>query len=218
MNSRADLALLPLFGPDASVGASALDATAALVMRAQAGDPQAFAQLVTGFQPKVLATAWRLLGNREDALDAAQETFLRAHRYLARYDREAGDFGGWLYRIAINVARSLGARRDGRADRGDAPATDAAAREAIAEEAAGPAAHAAARDTGRMLEHALAGLTGKERLAFVLRDLEGRSTDEVAGILGSSPTTVRVHICSARRKLRDALRERPADVATKGES
>src|SRR5262245_4698007 len=54
-----------------------------LIERARAGDTLAFEQIVTDYQRKVLATAWRLLGNRDDARDAAQEVFLRAFKYLA---------------------------------------------------------------------------------------------------------------------------------------
>src|SRR5947209_939148 len=72
-----------------------------LAEQAKAGDTAAFEQLIVCYQRKVVATAWRLLGNEEDAKDAAQETFLRAYKYLKSFDARQ-DFSGWLYRITVN--------------------------------------------------------------------------------------------------------------------
>src|SRR5436305_13365697 len=83
---------------------------ALLIARARTGDTAAFEELMIATQHKVVATAWRMLGNREDARDAAQEVFLRVFKYLARYD-PAQDFHGWLYRITMNVWRDSARRR-----------------------------------------------------------------------------------------------------------
>src|SRR5262245_44513282 len=77
---------------------------APVVERAKAGDHAAFEQLIECYQRKVLSTAWRILGNQEDARDAAQEVFLRVYKYLRGF-RADQDFAGWLYRIIINVCR-----------------------------------------------------------------------------------------------------------------
>src|SRR6185369_2866060 len=82
----------------------------ALVERARAGNAAAFEQIVVRYQRKVLATAWRLLGNQDDARDAAQEVFLRAFKYLNSYKADQ-DFAGWLYRITVNVCRDAGRKR-----------------------------------------------------------------------------------------------------------
>src|SRR5215831_588719 len=73
-----------------------------LIERVKAGDTAAFEQIIDCHQRKVMATAWRMLGNREDARDAAQEVFLRAYKYLGSFNLEH-DFGAWLYRIIMNV-------------------------------------------------------------------------------------------------------------------
>ena len=70
------------------------------------GEAAAFEQVMVCTQHNVAATAWRLLGNREDARDAAQEVFLRAFKYLKAY-RPEQDFHGWLYRITVNVCRDM---------------------------------------------------------------------------------------------------------------
>lgn len=159
----------------------------ALVERALAGDASAFGDLVARHERRVLATASRLLRDREDALDAAQETFVRLFKYLGTFDR-GQDLGAWIHRIAVNVCRRVGAQRP--------------------RQVAGPAAEPgvpAATLVSSELDRALATLTETEREALVLRDIDGLSTEEVARVLGSSPVTVRVHICRARRKLREFL-------------
>jgi len=79
----------------------------ALVVAAQAGDADAYVLLVERHASRLLGLARRLLGNEQDAEDAVQEAFLRAHRALAGFRGESG-FGTWLYRIALNACRDLG--------------------------------------------------------------------------------------------------------------
>ena len=85
---------------------------ARLIIRAKAGDTAAFDQIIINHQRRVISLAWRLLGDREDARDAAQETFLRVYKSFGRFD-PAQDFNGWLYRIAVNVCRDLARKRRG---------------------------------------------------------------------------------------------------------
>jgi RNA polymerase sigma-70 factor (ECF subfamily) len=176
-----------------------------LISRARGGDLTAFDQIIVGHQQRVIGMAWRMLGNREDARDAAQETFLRVYKHLNKFD-PAQDFAAWLYRIAVNVCRDL-ARKRGRGN----PASFEAEREAgTLAEPVSPhntetsAMHAQER---AIILRALATLSEKERAAIVLRDLEGLPTEEVARILGSTPTTVRSQICTARVKIKQ-FRER----------
>ncbi len=175
-----------------------------LILRAKSGDTTAFDQIITGHQRRVIALAWRMLGNNEDARDAAQEIFLRVYKHLDRFD-PAQDFSGWLYRIAVNVCRDLARKR--RSNPSSLEAEFEAGK--IAEPASPHNTEAAAllAQEQAILRRALATLSEKERAAIVLRDLEGLPTEEVARILGSSPTTVRSQISSARVKIK-AFRER----------
>ncbi|HJQ24067.1 MAG TPA: sigma-70 family RNA polymerase sigma factor [Blastocatellia bacterium] len=181
--------------------AKATDAAfAALVERARAGNPLAFEQIVIRYQRKVLATAWRMLGNEDDARDAAQEVFLRAFKYLASY-RADQDFAGWLYRITVNVCRDAGRRRNQVAftsfeDKRESGGLDAAASDENLEAAAIRA------EQRRLVADALNTLTRKERAALVLRDLEGLPTDEVARVLGTTEATVRSQVSAARAKIK----------------
>jgi RNA polymerase sigma-70 factor (ECF subfamily) len=174
-------------------GRDGIDALSALVERAREGDGRAFDRLMLETQERVVGLAWRLLGSREDARDAAQEVYLRVFRHLGRF-RAGQDFRGWLYRITVNVCRDAARRRR------RAPVTDASAPEpgqpAEAEEAL-----LGAERWERLLE-ALAALPAKERAALVLRDLEGLTSEQVARVLRSRPATVRGQIASARTRIR----------------
>ena len=189
---------------------------AVLALRAQAGEDRAFDELMQATQERVLALAWRLTGSRDDARDAAQETFLRAYRYLGRY-RPEQDFGGWLYRIVVNACRDLRRRRRPRWWRPvSLEAMDGCERhlERPSEEDPDEALLAAERKS--LLMAALSTLPPRERAALVLRDLEGKTSEEAAKILGSRPGTVRAQVASARHRLKRSL-ARIAAGATMGE-
>jgi RNA polymerase sigma-70 factor, ECF subfamily len=202
---------LGLTDSSAKAAASSL---APVIARAKAGDAAAFEQLVECYQRKVLATAWRMLGNQEDARDAAQEAFLRVYRYLGGF-RPDQDFAAWLYRIVINVCRDHGRKR-GRRDQ----FTSYEMEEELGNLrtlSSGEDLEAAAilSQQQAMIAQALGSLSKKERAAIVLRDLEGLTTEEVARVLGSSQATVRSQISSARAKIKQ-YRERVLNRTRRG--
>jgi RNA polymerase sigma-70 factor (ECF subfamily) len=174
--------------------------TAEWVRRAREGDGTAFGLLVERHERMVLRTALRLLGRLDQAQDAAQETFLRMHRYLARFD-EARDLGPWLYRVVVNASRDIARRRaSSRLLPLDAVReADRTASRGGPEEIESAVSRAEQR---RLVQAALDTLPEKERAAVVLRDIEGLPTAEVARILGSSEGTVRSQVSTARLKIK----------------
>lgn len=173
---------------------------ALLIERAKAGEREAFDQIMIRYQRKVVSTAWRVLGNEEDARDAAQEAFLRVYKYLDRF-RADEDFAAWLYRIVINACRDI-ARKRARRDHFISLDQEVEQMEKLA--ASDDVERSAIRSQEQALvAHALDTLTKKEREALVLRDLEGLTTEEVARLMGSTQTTVRSHVSSARAKIRE---------------
>lgn len=171
----------------------------AIIERARNGDAAAFDQLMMAHQQRVMATAWRMLGNREDARDAAQEVFLRLYKHLHKYDPQQ-DFSGWLYRIIINVCRDAARKRKNNHSSFEAETEAGHLTELVSND---NSEHAAIKsEQHAIVMKALSTLTEKERTVIVLRDLEGLSTAEVAQILGSSPTTIRSQISTARTKIK----------------
>jgi RNA polymerase sigma-70 factor, ECF subfamily len=168
-----------------------------VVERAITGDTSAFEQIVVRYERRVLTLAWRLLGSPDDAQDASQEVFLRAFRFLYRFD-STRPFEPWLVRVTVNVCRDLGRKR---------VASVVLDPESL-RSGSDPDAELRSEEQRRMVHAALQELPEKERAAVVLRDIEGFSTAEVAEILGSSETTVRSQISTARLKIRKALKRR----------
>src|SRR6185295_15153344 len=180
---------------------NALSSLAPVIERAKGGDMAAFEQIIEHHQRRVITTAWRMLGNSEDARDAAQEVFLRVYKYIRGF-RSDQDFAAWLYRIVINVCRDharIRSRHAGFASfevEQELGSFDSLASTGNIESEMIQAQQRA------IIEEALNTLSKKERAAIVLRDLEGMSTEKVAEVLGSSQTTVRSQISSARAKIK----------------
>jgi RNA polymerase sigma-70 factor (ECF subfamily) len=153
-----------------------------------------FERLVRLHERMVLGVAYRLLGRMEDAQDAAQEVFLKLFQ---KHDQIEGDAKPWLYRVTVNVCNDWYRKRIVVAEPN--------------EHAADPSADALTAITleerKRLLKEALKTLGERERRAVVLRDIEGRSTQEVAKILGIEEVTVRSQISVARVKLAKYVRK-----------
>ena len=170
-----------------------------LVRLTLGGDSTAFEQIIMRYETRVMAMATRFLGVRDDAQDVAQEVFLRAFKYLHRLDLQK-PVEPWLMRITVNVCRDTARRRRRRRD----TFTDIEQPETI-DQSADPHAGLVRKQERLVLHRALDRLPEKERLAIVLRDVEGFSTAEVASILQSSSTTVRSQVSRGRLKLKAAI-------------
>ena len=176
-----------------------------LIERATAGDAAAFEQIMIHSQQRVLAITWRILGNEADARDASQEVFLRVYKYLKRFNPEQ-DFFAWLYGITINVCRDIAKKRQRHQARFTS-LTETGEAFAVGADQRGVEEIVQRSQERNLIATALTALSYKERVAVVLRDIEGLSTEEVARILKSSATTVRSQISSARKKLRISCRQ-----------
>jgi RNA polymerase sigma-70 factor (ECF subfamily) len=176
-------------------------AVAALVQRALEGDSSAFEQIIRRYERRVLTLSLRILGGMDEAQDAAQETFLRAFKYLHRLDA-AKPVEPWLIRIAVNVCRDFQRKmRRRRATFSDASPADFEPRCPSPD----PYSGFAWEQQRQMLWEAIDNLPEKVRMAVILRDVEGFTTAETARILGSSEVTVRSQICRGRLRVREAL-------------
>jgi RNA polymerase sigma-70 factor (ECF subfamily) len=184
-----------------------------LIRRAAAGDLDAFTLLVERKRERVFWIARHVVGDRELARDVTQEVFLRLFRVLRRF-REGGRFDVWLHRIAMNLA--IDALRRERPHRDAVPLDrpfppgggepGAAPPEGPPPGRRPPADPMDVRDVRRIFLNLSARLPRKQRLAFILREIEGLPTAEVAAVLKTRESTVRNHVLQARRFLQEALK------------
>jgi RNA polymerase sigma-70 factor (ECF subfamily) len=169
---------------------------AALLARVVDGDRAAFDELMSRHEGRVFAVCLRLMGDRETALDASQETFLTLFRKAGQY-RGTAAVGTWLYRIAVNTCYDLLRRARRRPseplsdhlDPADATATDPFTSVELRSE----------------VEAALAALSPEYRAAVILSDLEGLGLPEVAEVLGVPVGTVKSRVFRGRRHLAQIL-------------
>jgi RNA polymerase sigma-70 factor (ECF subfamily) len=185
-----------------------------LVARLRAGDDAAFDQLVSRYQDKVYGLALRLSGNASDAEEILQDAFLQVYRKIGQFRSEA-KFSTWLYRIATNSA--LMHRRSNKRHIAE-PLDDYLPKfsdEGHIDFAANAGLDLADR-ADDLLERkeiaektlaAVARLSDTYRETFVLRDIEGLSTEEVSEILGIDPGVVRTRLHRARLMMRGFLGE-----------
>lgn len=184
----------------------ARDDDGALVERARGGDEEAFAGLVHRHRQRAFAVAYRLVRQREDALDIAQEAFVRAYQSLPSFKGEAR-FSTWLHRIVVNLALDH-LRRQPQREAGeyrDARGLEAAAVQVVAP-APNPQEAAEAREARRLIQEGLAALPAEQRTALVLREIEGLSYKEIAAAMRCSIGTVMSRLHYARRKMQERLR------------
>ena len=172
---------------------------AELVARLRKGDLRAFEELVIAYQHRVFGVAVRMLGNRAEAEEIAQETFLRAHRALPGFRGEAR-LGTWLYAIASRLCLNRLAAPERGLARGD---DDALAAAPSHEPDAATALERSELDGA--LREAIAALPEKRRIVVILRDLEGLSYEEIAEVLALEPGTVRSRLHRARMDLKAKL-------------
>ena len=187
------------------------DSDALLVQRAVAGDARAFELLVIKYQRRIQRLIGRMVRDTDLVEDIAQETFIRAYRALPQFRGEA-QFYTWLYRIAVNTAKKflLDLKRtptvSDRFPAGDDD-TDETFRpgmEPISEET--PESVLAAKEIAAAVNAGLAALPDDLRQALTLREIEGLSYEEIAGLMDCPIGTVRSRIFRAREAISTRLK------------
>lgn len=170
------------------------------VFQAQRGDDQAFTQLVEIYQKPVYNLCYRMLGEAEDAEDAAQETFLRAYQRLDSYD-PARPFATWLLSIAAHYCIDRLRRRRFSAFSIDEEDDDSPAFEIPDADAPNPERESARREEREKLHALLASLEARDRAAVVLRYWHDASEAEIAETLGLTVSAVKSRLHRARLAL-----------------
>jgi RNA polymerase sigma-70 factor (ECF subfamily) len=192
--------------PGLTIDLTIYDDEEALLAGLRRREPDACACLIKRFAPLVYAQAMRLLGDADEAEGALQQTFIKACDKLDTYEGRSG-LGSWLYRIATNEALMLLRQRSPHV------AIDHVADTIQADEipqhltpwTLDPAAAALNSELRATLEQALMALPETLRVVFVLRDIQGLSTEETAAMLGLGESAVKVRLHRARLRLRELL-------------
>lgn len=176
---------------------------------ARHGDESAFAALVERHAGGLHRAIARILVDSTEAWDVVQMAFLRSWQSLERYDPR-WSFSTWLYRIGTNLAIDLLRARSSR-ERAHVAGAEHHLRLVGEGQSAGELARQ--REVDAILAELVTALPPQQRAAFVLRELEGHDTAEVADALGCSPTTVRNHVFQARKILRQEILSRFPEYA-----
>jgi RNA polymerase sigma-70 factor (ECF subfamily) len=178
-----------------------------LVLRSKKGEISAFGELVERYQSLVINFCYKMLGNREDAEDIAQETFLRAFAAIGRFQPRA-KFSTWLLTIAKNLALNL-IRSERRRLKGvDLVGSSEDAQQAVdlaASDNPGPDRVAMQEERAQYVRRALKELSDTHRTIIVLRDFEGVTYEEIARIMGCRKGTVKSRLSRAREHLKQIL-------------
>jgi len=181
-----------------------LNPDADLIDRCQQGDDRAFEELVTRYRTRVASIAYQVLGNYEDARDVAQEVFIKLYRGISGFDPHK-KFFTWLYRLTVNASidylrakkrRSYENSLDERPDQYlNIPNPDY---DSVAQDLE-------RRELRTLFIDLAEELNPKQRAAFVLCDLQGFTTDEVAEILDCPKVTLRWYLHEARKRIRSFI-------------
>jgi RNA polymerase sigma-70 factor (ECF subfamily) len=177
------------------------DPDSALVLRAQAGDREAFEELVRRHADRLYAVVRRLGLSREAAQEVTQEAFLRAWRGIAAFRGQALFFT-WLYRIGVNEAKRRLEREPPRALLGSLDEVGAPEPSDIRDE---PYARVTQAELRGALAEAVRALPPKYRAPLILRDIENLSTAEAAAILGLGEAAFKSRLHRARAAVREAI-------------
>lgn len=197
-----------VIGNSTSGAATALD-DMALVHACKRGDAVAFEQLVKRYDRRLLSIAQHVTHNREDAQDAVQEAFLKVFRKLTQF-QENSQFSTWLIRITVNESlmkvrkqrtiREVSIDEDSLGDQDMGPFE-------LADWAPSPEEQYREAELRNILRNTLQELQPGLRVVFVLRDIEGLSTEEAAEVLELTPIAVKARLWRARLQLRARLSE-----------
>jgi RNA polymerase sigma-70 factor (ECF subfamily) len=174
-----------------------------LVERARGGEREAFEELVRRHADRVYAVILRFLGDRGDAEEATQETFLRAWRSIDRFEGRS-QFFTWLYRIGLNEAKRVAARRP---SGGQVRSLDEEPLPEAPDWSDAPDVRLGQGEIQRVLEDAIHALPPKYRAPLILRDVAGLSTAEAAEVMELREGAFKSRLHRARLAVREAVDE-----------
>lgn len=173
-----------------------------IVERAQAGDAQAFNEIVHAYRRRIFGTVSRLIGRPEDVEDVAQEVFIRLYYSLDQL-RSPEVFEPWLYRLTVNAA--LDYLRKRRKRKMESRVADLSEQQVMmADAAAGSKAEVDEKEKARireLVDSLLAGVSEEDRLLLTLKEVEGLSLKDLEKIYGVNENALKVRLFRARQRV-----------------
>jgi RNA polymerase sigma-70 factor (ECF subfamily) len=173
-----------------------------LIRQTLRGDEKAFEKLYESYKDKVFRLSLRILWDREDAMDATQETFVKAYNALGKF-RGKASFSTWLYRITYNTAIDVLRKRSRRPETAVESEEDRDARFSGGFQS--PDRRIEKVEASVIIESALAKLPEPQRMVVLLHDIEGLKYREIAKVMDCSIGTVMSRLHYARKKLKSIL-------------
>jgi RNA polymerase sigma-70 factor, ECF subfamily len=177
---------------------------AALIGEFLSGKRESFDRLVLKYRDMVFNLCFRILGEYDEANDCAQEVFLRVHGNLKNFRFDAA-FPTWLYRITVNTTRNFFASAAYRRRKAAENIDEIELAQYSARLAETPDSVLEQKERERIIQNAISALPGMQKAIIVLRDIEGKSYEEIALITGRKIGTVKSTLARARETLREKL-------------
>ena len=172
-----------------------------LISRFQQGETEAFDRLMALHTDKIFALAWGVLQNREDAMDATQEVFIKLHGSLSKFS-PSDNLNAWLYRVCLNHCID----RKRRAKWTSTELSDDDWDRLRGPEDSEPEFRAYQSEAGRVIRGAVDKLPERQRLVFILRHYKLLSINEIGEAMGCTAGAVKAHLSRATSHLRDRLK------------
>jgi RNA polymerase sigma-70 factor (ECF subfamily) len=178
-----------------------------LVERVQKGDKKAFDLLINKYQHRIISLVARYVSDQTEALDVAQEAFIKAYRAIPRFRGDSA-FYTWLYRIAINTAKNWLVAKKRRPPTSDIDAADAEKydMDSRLKEQGTPENELMREEIRRTVYDTIAELPDDLRTAIILREMDGMSYEEIAVTMDCPIGTVRSRIFRAREAIDEKLK------------
>lgn len=178
-----------------------------LILRSQNGDQEAFRELVDLYRTRVASIAYGLVGNFEDARDIAQEVFIKVYRALDRFDVNK-KFFTWLYRLSINASIDFLRANKKRSFQESIDSEQNFAQYADKTVESNLEHYMENQERRAIFQSIMDELNPKQKMAFLLCDLQGLSSSEAAQIIDCPQVTLRWYLHEARKKIRSAVQTR----------
>ena len=183
-----------------------------LIRSFQSGEKTAFDQLVIRHKDRIFNLCYRMLGDYNEANDYAQETFIKAFKSLKGFRFESS-FSTWLYRIAVNNCKnrlsSLEKRYQGKMISIETPKYTGENNPVleIRDDSESPANGLERKEKAVLIQTAINSLPAEQKMVIILRDIEGRSYEEIAETTGLALGTVKSRLARGRMELKNKLRK-----------